>query len=454
MYLMIAVVVIAVTGLLLFKFQQQGRRQTLVVICLILFAELIANFCLAAGNGTYMDISAQHEFLREYKVAAEKISKRNDFFRVSNHGILKDLNKNISSWQNGYNHGLLINYSGLMGYSSTMSSMTRDLYQTLGLNTVNDRRLSSIGSTEFSDLLLNVEWRFHGADGVIQLEKTSGSVGTGFLCSTKILRTDIAPEKAPHEGAASAKSRPSPLDTQNRIFEAMSGADEPLFVDNAIDVSEKKGYDGKYYYDIVMTMSTDGTAYACPTRPGRTYENLTVNGQKIKYIIKVKERAPLSMGEFKKGEEVRVQFCTLEKETFEPKHFRTLDSAVLENFKNLARTSALTLSYDKAAPILRGTALSGTVGAPDDALLFLSIPYDKSWRLSVNGKSAETLPVLRGLSAVYVKKGENHLSLRYEVKGLKAGAAVSVVSLIATFALLFALRRRKGVSRRRKGISK
>jgi uncharacterized membrane protein YfhO len=85
----------------------------------------------------------------------------------------------------------------------------------------------------------------------------------------------------------------------------------------------------------------------------------------------------------------------------------------------------------------------GTIELDKTKLLFLSIPFDKGWKATVDGKPAETRLVTYGMTGIILDKGKHKLKLYYEAPYLKTGSLVSGIS-IAIYALLI------GVSFRRK----
>ncbi len=79
-----------------------------------------------------------------------------------------------------------------------------------------------------------------------------------------------------------------------------------------------------------------------------------------------------------------------------------------------------------------------------DCYAFFSIPNDSGWSCEVNGESAEILDI-NGFMAVRVRAGDNTVHFHYTVPGLKAGAVISVVSLIVSVLwILFFIRVKRG----------
>lgn len=81
------------------------------------------------------------------------------------------------------------------------------------------------------------------------------------------------------------------------------------------------------------------------------------------------------------------------------------------------------------------TELGGYIDADRSGILLLSIPYDKGWTAVVDGKTTDTFAVGEALTGINLEEGRHEISLHYSPQGLKAGTAVSILSLAIFFAL-------------------
>ncbi len=84
------------------------------------------------------------------------------------------------------------------------------------------------------------------------------------------------------------------------------------------------------------------------------------------------------------------------------------------------------------------THIEGTVNAAQDGALVMTIPYDKGWTVTVDGKPAETFPLAEdeeredgALLCVTVPAGAHTLTFDYRAPGQMLGILVSLVSLLA-----------------------
>lgn len=76
--------------------------------------------------------------------------------------------------------------------------------------------------------------------------------------------------------------------------------------------------------------------------------------------------------------------------------------------------------------------MSGTYHADQATGLLLSIPYDKGWKVTVDGTAVELSPAYGGsMSLIEVSAGEHEIEMTYRSPGLSIGMIVSLASTIA-----------------------
>lgn len=71
----------------------------------------------------------------------------------------------------------------------------------------------------------------------------------------------------------------------------------------------------------------------------------------------------------------------------------------------------------------------GSVTTPEPAILFFSIPFDKGWKATVNGKDVELTMLNCGLTGMMTEKGLNTVELKFVPRYKKTGAYVTLISL-------------------------
>jgi uncharacterized membrane protein YfhO len=82
--------------------------------------------------------------------------------------------------------------------------------------------------------------------------------------------------------------------------------------------------------------------------------------------------------------------------------------------------------------------LRGTVDVKNsNNYVLFTIPYEKAWLITIDGRKTEPVMVFDALMAVPVSEGVHYLELKYIPSGLYAGMAVSSVSLLAFLIIIF-----------------
>ena len=135
----------------------------------------------------------------------------------------------------------------------------------------------------------------------------------------------------------------------------------------------------------------------------------------------------LPVNEQTEGKDVSVYVAAFNKERF------------IEGYNRL-KDNVLTLTE------FENTHFKGTVTADEDCLLFTSIPYDKGWHITLDGKDVPEEDVI-AIDGAYISvpltKGEHTVEFNYFPVGLKAGAVVSSLTAAGLAAYLIIDRRRK-----------
>ena len=100
------------------------------------------------------------------------------------------------------------------------------------------------------------------------------------------------------------------------------------------------------------------------------------------------------------------------------------DLSVLEKYAGQLQQSGVSVRKDSE------TAVSGTVSAEKDGYLFFTIPYDRGWRIEIDGVRTNAEKAFDLFLSAPVSAGVHTFSIRYRPEGLAAGCAVSCGTLI------------------------
>jgi uncharacterized membrane protein YfhO len=112
----------------------------------------------------------------------------------------------------------------------------------------------------------------------------------------------------------------------------------------------------------------------------------------------------------------------------------SLDMEVFTEAITRLQQGNLQLDHDN----YREDYLPGTITTKNEnQLITTTIPYDKGWQVTVDGKKVETVELANALVGYYIEEpGEHEIEMRYCPKELVLGVAISVISTIAFFLLI------------------
>ncbi|MCI9147040.1 MAG: YfhO family protein [Hungatella sp.] len=88
------------------------------------------------------------------------------------------------------------------------------------------------------------------------------------------------------------------------------------------------------------------------------------------------------------------------------------------------------------------TRLEGEIETDQAGVLFTSIPYDKGWKVAVDGIKQETGKIFDAFLSVEMPEGRHTISLTYEPEGLKLGFGISGASILCLVFMAFAAGRK------------
>lgn len=86
--------------------------------------------------------------------------------------------------------------------------------------------------------------------------------------------------------------------------------------------------------------------------------------------------------------------------------------------------------------------ITGKITSSVDGVFFTSVPYDEGWEIFIDGEKQEIKKSAGYFLSCEIEKGEHDVILKYTVPGIKAGALISVISLLSFTALVFYCKRK------------
>lgn len=178
-------------------------------------------------------------------------------------------------------------------------------------------------------------------------------------------------------------------------------------------VKFKAPYSGEFYLDIPNSKNLTSYIYA----------NNKYLGDYGSFLY----RSVLDLGYLKQGEEMTIGI------DFNQDVLFNLNSIELYglNLSTFANTINSLKSHEIQDLKVNNTTVSGTITAnSDNEVLFLSIPYDSSWKAYINGKQVK-IHDFNSLMEIKLNKGTQTILLKFVPKGIYLGIVLCVIGIIS-----------------------
>lgn len=402
-----------------------GRNATVTLLLLLVFTEMtysgtdiieqINNFNMYTSKSYYSSIfDINKKLINDIKVSDS------DVYRIEDENI-QVLNQSI-----------YMNYGSLSYYATPNNGGMLQLMDALGYanDTVNKYNFNIY--SPFSDSLLNLKYILSADDSERNYLTLTGISNNGknvyqntlvlpraFAVSEELLGWDI--------------SETNPFEVQNSLARLSTGIEKNVYEILPEQAASDEAADGSFTID-----SNSYTAEYILPRDGdvfcffecRKSDRIAVEfGEQVQMVEgDVSCIVPLDGG--KSGDSLKITIYGASGVQGFVSAAMLNDDALKETINILSENPMEFSEYDNGK-------VSGQIDAVEDCLLFTSIPYDKGWNVTVNGKNAETFAVGGGLLGVKLTKGGNEIEMKYRVRGLGAGIFISSASLIFLAVYIF-----------------
>lgn len=235
----------------------------------------------------------------------------------------------------------------------------------------------------------------------------------------------------------------NPFDVQNEYFELATGYSDVFktvdfknteydnvsgdnIVNNGTYWFSKYDGDSTYgYADITVSPKTDGNVYLYVSSPD--IKSLDISSDTVSsHTQQIEEPYILDMGYYNAGDEIKISLDCGSADTDEcyaEIYVYSVDGKVLENgYKKLAESS---LNIEEFSD----TTIKGTITVNENSCLYSSIPYDKGWRVYIDGEEAETFEIGTAMLGTMIKPGEHTVEYKYVPRGMTVGIIISGTTL-------------------------
>jgi uncharacterized membrane protein YfhO len=417
------------------------RLKWIGFITLILFTlfELLFN-CISLIANEYKELGglnrSQYTIYSDYKEAVNFIKKTDPMLLYR---IETDLNKTN-------NDSLTLGHSSL---SHSSSMLNNDIINTLGALGFYSRKANynSKGSTILTDSLFGVKY-FISSDEIkkrgfkmnsrldnLSIYKNMSYLPVGYSVNKNIEHLRITEYR-------------DPFKLQNQIFQTLFTTKDSLFSPISPERVEfhnakinylknekkltriKKETTMSIKYIFNITSEVNINAYFTLLDKGVSPsidKNLSVflNGVKFDEYYVRDFKGILEIGTFENEKVVFELQFNEDNVVLQDELFYSIDTKIFYDHQNaIDRESFKILQKEE-------NTMKGRVSlTQDNQLLFLSIPWDDGWRVTIDGQKVPPIKVLGAFMGIPLKKGEYELRLTFIPKGLILGSIISIFSLL------------------------
>ena len=245
------------------------------------------------------------------------------------------------------------------------------------------------------------------------------------------------------------------LDNQTRFLNQLSGLNLKYYhrlpptsnhnvkkVGNRIAAEvDKESYDS--FASITYTLEVPANSQVYLTLPNLTFSNdnqksvdITVNNNQKMHYGTNNVFPFFNLGYFNQKQTitVKVTFPDNSKVSFDSPEFYKLDTSHFQQAINK-------IQRQKVSVTTKHNTITAHYQAQRDSSLFFTIPYDKGWTATQNGKSIKISRAQNGFMKIDVKKGAGKIKLTFIPNGLKEGS-IAFLSGISFFIIYNKIRKK------------
>lgn len=313
------------------------------------------------------------------------------------------------------NDGAWMNFPSASLFSSVASAAMSDFFKSVGCES-STNAYSVKGSTPFIDALFAARYGIYpDQQPADSLKEQIGRQGSMWFYENKytlpvgfVMPQDMETNWVLDSG--------NPANVQNDLSSVLGVSN--LLVP-AEGVSEGK--------KLTFTADASGDYYVYVTN--KKVEEVSAEiGERSLSFDNVDRGYFLELGYLPKGQEVILQSQTDGNPAMQAEIWRFDPEAMEEIYQCLSKSPLELSSWTD-------TGFAGSINTPEGGTMFTSIPYDKGWKIWVDGTAVSGRPVFDAFQGVDLEPGEHKIRLSYEPQGLKTGAVITGVSAAAVAAL-------------------
>ena len=433
--------VVMITLLLLYTLKILPKRILSALLCLIVAGEMCATAIIGVDT---VGTTTRSGYPREGKNVTRILSHIDKWAEKESPDIFRT---EVTSTQT-LNDGAINGYNGISVFNSMANVSITKYAEFLGCSGWKaGNRYTYYESSPVTNTIFNLRYLI-ARDGKSYtggyMEEVDRSGQTVLYENTAYVNMGFMTDSA-LESFVVNDTAYNPFENQIKFWKMATGIDEPLYTQLSVkDVGHSsneiltysKSSEGVYTFTPKDTTSDkhikfnyyleeDALVYAYFYVTGASDKgNIYINDSN-RNSINVKQPYISAIGNKKAGDKISL-YCKLSpaKSSTVRAFCYVLNQDVYEAGIEKFKEGALNITTAS------DTVLEGTIDVKENGLLYTSIPYEKGWSVTVDGKSAEIVPVGNAMCAVNLSQGTHTVRFSYVPDGFVLGVFAFVVAVL------------------------
>lgn len=403
---------------LFFIFVHSSKRikMTAGIVLLGVFAFEQTYNVANAFEGYNITVDEYREYAREMKHTVREIQKgeQQTFYRTEK--TFSEMTERRADREPAASEGFVYCYYGLTHYSSIYDGNVNDFLVKLGY-CKQDAMASNYVDTNFlSDSLLGVKYIISEEEQPI-LEKTadySGGEGKAVYKNNYALSFGTVC----NGNTGDFEWGSDPFENAQNILNTLLDEENVYYTYLDADLSNEE--DVSWNIEVTQT----GPVYAYFNN-GHPDVNVYVNGEfKQSYFGRFYKNV-IYLGNYQEGDMVHLSLKDAHDQDYD---YRLVAVSLDEELAKEKLSQAQNGSFDP--DIVKGGYVEGTYTSDGEVRMLLQVPYDRGWKITVNGKEITYQKAFDGLMEIQLPAGECRIEMRYCPPGLKMGTVFTIVGVV------------------------
>lgn len=247
----------------------------------------------------------------------------------------------------------------------------------------------------------------------------------------------------------------NPFEVQNDYFEKATGIQgvlEPLTINDSVYENVDpitEGFDSGYMTFYKIDESAEGkiSFVIIPEKQQDIYifvesssiEDITIENGHNRFLQKTDREYVYDLGKCEAGVPIVIEMNVLADKPSASLNF----FAYGLNMEKFQEGYDVLKSNSFEVDTFEDTRITGKIRADKDCVVYTSIPYDKDFKVIVDGKELAQKDIIAigdALLGFNISEGEHTIELKYEAKGLLIGTVISLMALLIII-VMYAVRR-------------